>query len=211
MGKDRRRKRNRAEGSSAVVEDRSQKNGGDDGVENGNVPVAVNPGPAVDSSSYNKQRKRHKDTKELQTLGSVSGVATADSTSPSTPKKRKKKKKKKRRESPSDGNDNKARDEGPPLEGSMVGDRMVLIDRSNGVVFSATERNDDGTRKQIGGLKEDGRIEIEDDEETIAGKLWNCLVFESSLMTHVSKPATAYCSLAIARSNIMPDCVIFVG
>jgi hypothetical protein len=48
----------------------------------------------------------------------------------------------------------------PALEGSMIGDTMVLIDRSNGKVYSATDRLENGKLKYIGILSKSGSIEL---------------------------------------------------
>ncbi len=52
-------------------------------------------------------------------------------------------------------------DDSSPLEGTMIGDQMVLVDRMNtGIVYAGTERLEDGTRKPIGKVLSDGTIQI---------------------------------------------------
>jgi hypothetical protein len=52
----------------------------------------------------------------------------------------------------------------PALEGSMIGDNMVLIDRNNGKVYSATDRLENGKLKDIGILSKSGSIELHKSE-----------------------------------------------
>lgn len=53
----------------------------------------------------------------------------------------------------------------PTLEGAMVGDTMVLIDRDGGKVYSATERLGNGKLKEVGKISKTGTIEIRKSEK----------------------------------------------
>lgn len=81
-------------------------------------------------------------------------ISTADTTK--TKKKKKSKKKAKRSKKSTDevqlGDDEPSSDTNNVLlEGEMVGDTMVLVDKINGIVFSALDCNEkDGSRIQIG-------------------------------------------------------------
>jgi hypothetical protein len=87
-----------------------------------------------------------------------------------TQKKAKKKKKRSKQKSnsvsnpveteePSQGNGDEV-----PLEGCMIDDQMVLLDRVKGKVYSMTERLDDGDYLQIGTVGKDGKITLSKQE-----------------------------------------------
>jgi len=59
-------------------------------------------------------------------------------------------------------NDNDDDTDVTPLEGTMMGKTMVLLDRKKGVVYSAEKRLEDGTRKPVGTILANGTIQMTD-------------------------------------------------
>lgn len=85
-----------------------------------------------------------------------------------------------------------------PLEGSMVGSHMTLLDRSMGIVYSALERQDDSARKQIGTIDHNGSIKLASRESS--GKI---LIVVRRDSMYRSRPGPSI--VVFVRSNIMPE------
>ena len=84
-----------------------------------------------------------------------------------------------------------------PLEGSMIGGTMVLINRKEGKVFSALERLENGKMKEIGYLsKTDGSIVLQKSEK---GK--HLFIFLSKTCMYRSRLGCL--AIIFDRSNIM--------
>ena len=114
------------------------------------------------------------------------------------PQKKKKKSKKRVRQETSTSEPKSQKEEstlseqdGINLEGHMIGDEMVLIDRSSGKVYSALETTENGSRRQVGRLvsssNEGERVDLfPSDNPSTAGK--QPVVGSFKRMLHVSKP-----------------------
>lgn len=128
------------------------------------APLVLKPEQRHDGDSSGERKRKHQE---------VAGQAMSSETlaqESATKKRKRKKSKKKKKTKPSDDetvelteqyptDDIEESESSSPLEGSMVGDIMVLIDRTKGVVFSTTDRDEHGARKQVGIVK-DGKIQL---------------------------------------------------
>lgn len=77
-----------------------------------------------------------------------------------------------------------------PLEGSMIGDTMILINRKEGKVYSALERLENGNLKEIGILsKKDGSVVLHKSENNGKRFFIHSFFFFLNEKLHVSKPA----------------------
>jgi hypothetical protein len=175
-------------------------------LETGNdaLPVETESSKAVKSTESPSKKEKKKEKKlEKRTRESEDSKAkdlepvedTTSSSSSPAKKKRKKEKKKKKDKKPANNSekpvsDNESpTDEDPPvLEGSMVEDQMVLIDRTKGIVYSGLERLRNGDLKPIGKL-ENGKAVLDKSDEAVSGKLPFCFRWEMMNDLHVSKPA----------------------
>eukprot|EP00980_Cylindrotheca_fusiformis_P025823 scaffold14691_cov143-Cylindrotheca_fusiformis.AAC.1 len=108
---------------------------------------------AVSEALINRDKKKKKKRKHHH-LGSDNSTRHDDGSN-DHPRKKKKKKDMKVEEAGA-----AVAEPDVALEGHMVGDMMVLVDRSTGIVFSATERSENGQRKDIGRLSKLGSIEL---------------------------------------------------
>ena len=109
-----------------------------------------NPTRETERSSKKKKRKKKKRAKQVLS----SSVCSSDH--PNNDDDHDGSKKDINNESIADNNSN---EDGIVLEGSMVADILVLIDRKAGRVYSATdERLQNGNRKQVGRLDEKGQV-----------------------------------------------------
>jgi hypothetical protein len=93
-------------------------------------------------------------------------------------------------------------DEPSPLEGSMVSGQMVLIDRSKGIVFAATDREGNGARKQVGIVK-DGKMQLT--VNATPGKLPLTPNY-CSLFIACIEAGLGLFSMVFRRSNIVLEC-----
>jgi hypothetical protein len=108
-----------------------------------------------ESRKHSKKRTRDEALVDEEDQGDTSSRSNKDS-----PKKKKKKKRKKKskKETSQHGKDSDSEqvDAPPTLEGAMVDDQMVLIDRTTGKVYSSTEQLENGDRKEIGCVGKNG-------------------------------------------------------
>jgi hypothetical protein len=76
-----------------------------------------------------------------------------------------------------------SRSSSPILEGTMVGNNMVLIDRKTGQAYSSTDRKRDGKRKRIGYMDDLGVVVLKKTGKKLLSTLSNA---KHSGMFHVS-------------------------
>jgi hypothetical protein len=119
--------------------------------------------PTDDSKSGKHSKKRTRDETLVDEEDEEDEEDQRDTSSRSnkdSPKKKKKKKRKKKskKETSQHGKDSDSEqvDAPPTLEGAMVDDQMVLIDRTTGKVYSSTEQLENGERKEIGCVGKNG-------------------------------------------------------
>ena len=143
---------------------------------------------AVDSTESPKKKDKKEKKREKRALESEESQAkdvkpVEDTTSSPAKKKHKKEKKKKKDKKPAKdkepaNEDEPPTEEDPPeLEGSMVEDQMVLIDRTKGIVYSGLKRRKNGDLIPIGKL-ENGKAVLDNCDKAVSGKLPFCFPWE---------------------------------
>jgi hypothetical protein len=149
-----------------------------------------------------KEKKREKRARKSEDSKSkdLQPENTTSSPSPAKKKHKKEKKKKKEKKPANDSekpasDDEAASDEDPPvLEGSMVEDQMVLIDRTKGIVYSGLDRRRNGDLKPIGKL-ENGKAVLDKCDEAVSGKLPLCFRWGMMCM-YRSRPGSFFHDLS---------------
>jgi len=136
--------------------------------------VALSSSAGQDIHYGHKKRKRQDIVAETHGIDDSQPVQLVAGDAATTKRKKRKKYKKEKGDNlegcDSEEHDSKDTTEISPLEGSMAGDQMVLLDRSKSIVFSTVERNEDSSRKQIGTIDQEGKIHIH--SMGISGKQW---------------------------------------
>lgn len=165
--------------------------------------------------AFSKQKKRKRE--EVTTIPSPHGDQLDNVPTKKKKGKEKKKKKKKMRQRTNekgsktrkDGNSSDVEglntsDSSVTLEGCLVDDVLVLIDRSKGIVYSATDVSENGNRKEVGKLDNDGGVVF---FQKPKGELGNNLSSTHLKEKHacIEAGSDVFSPIVLVRSNIVPE------
>lgn len=149
-----------------VLDDSAEASGSGLTTSSPSVPTPSSKDPKGSSHDIVERTKRKSDDTLQDGLARQQGTAS-----------RKKRKKRKKNKSSPDQKDLKeppsgstSDDEPSPLEGTLVDGQLVLVDRAAKKVYSASERLENGDRKQIGNVTDDGKMQLFEEKQT-PGKL----------------------------------------